>query len=273
MTAPETAAAPPMLAARVPAMQYETAEARRTERDLAAAVRSGGFLLHYQPRLRLATAQPVGAEALVRWPHRRRGLVSASSFIPLAERSGHIAGIGAWVLRTACEDARHWPGDRIVSVNVSVQQIADGSLLPQLADALEESGLPPEQLELELTEALVLDTGLDTLLTLSAIRDLGVGIALDDFGVGQAGLSMLKRLPLTAMKLDRSLLRELPGCPEDATIARAVIETGRVLGLTVVAEGVESAEQFAFLRDAGCDEGQGYWLGRPVPADELRLDS
>lgn len=262
--------AAPAASGRSAARHSETAEARRTERDLAAAVRDGGFLLHFQRRVRLADRRMLGAEALIRWPHRKRGLVAPAGFIPLAERSGHIARIGGWVLQAACAEASGWPTPWTVSVNVSMRQIADGSLLAQLGAVLEQTALPPERLELELTESLLLDTDLDTLLTLSAIRDLGVGVALDDFGVGHAGLSLLKRLPLTAMKLDRSLLRDLPGDAEDATIARAVIATGRVLGLTVVAEGVETAEQCAFLIDAGCDDGQGFWFGRPGPAGALR---
>ncbi len=154
-------------------------------------------------------------------------------------------------------------------MNVSARQLHDGALLDQVAAALEESGLMPECLELELTESLLIEVETETLLVLSAIRDLGVGLALDDFGTGYASLAVLKRLPLTAMKLDRSLVRDLPGDREDAAIVRAVVETGHALGLHVVAEGIETEAQRVFLASIGCDEGQGYLFGQPVPPASL----
>jgi EAL domain-containing protein (putative c-di-GMP-specific phosphodiesterase class I) len=249
----------------------EAAQRRRLQRDLEVAIRDNAFVLHYQPRLSLATGDIVGAEALIRWPHRKRGLVPPGAFIPLAERTGQITSIGEWVVRTACIAATGWPHDWTVSVNVSARQLSDGALLQQVATALDESGLSPDRLELELTESMLVDVSLDTLLTLSAIRDLGVGIALDDFGTGFASLAMLKRLPLTVMKLDRSLVRDLPGDREDAAIVRAVVQTGHALGLSVVAEGIETEQQRAFLSGIGCDEGQGYLFSHPVPESQLRL--
>ncbi len=248
----------------------EATERRRMQRDLDAATAAEDFILYYQPRLSLASGDIVGAEALIRWPHRKRGLISPANFIPAAERTGQITAIGGWVLRKACEVAAGWPQDWSVSVNVSARQLEDGALLQQVAEALEESGLSPEQLEIELTESLLVDVGMDTLLSLSAIRDLGVGLALDDFGTGFASLAMLKRLPLTVMKLDRSLVRDLPHDREDAAIVRAVIQTGHALGLTVVAEGIETEPQRAFLSATGCDEGQGYLFSHPLPIDQLR---
>jgi EAL domain-containing protein (putative c-di-GMP-specific phosphodiesterase class I) len=244
------------------------AQQRRLARDLAAAVEEEAFVLHYQPRLSLSRGGWTGAEALIRWPHRRSGMVQPNSFIPLAERTGHITPMGGWVLRTACAEAKRW-GHYKVSVNVSARQLSDGALLQQVAEALENSDLAPEQLEIELTETMLVDCGLETLLTLSAIRDLGVGIALDDFGTGFASLAMLKRLPLTVMKLDRSLVRDLPGDREDAAIVRAIIATGHALGLGVVAEGIETEAQRAFLSASGCDEGQGYLFSHPVPPHDL----
>jgi EAL domain-containing protein (putative c-di-GMP-specific phosphodiesterase class I) len=251
-----------------PERRARNAQHRRMARDLAAAVADEAFVLHYQPRLALGGGGWTGAEALIRWPHRRNGLVPPGSFIPLAERTGQITPIGGWVLRAACAEATRW-GSLNVSVNVSARQLADGALLRQVAEALETSGLEPDRLEIELTESMLVDCGLETLLTLSAIRDLGVGIALDDFGTGFASLAMLKRLPLTVMKLDRSMVRDLPGDREDAAIVRAIIATGHALGLGLVGEGIETEAQRAFLSASGCDEGQGYLFSHPVPPAKL----
>lgn len=252
-----------------PGRRDAAAERRRLERDLAAAARDGRFQLHYQPRVELANGQPCAAEALLRWPHRKQGLVPPSVFIPMAERSGQIVPIGGWVLRAACREARRWRAPWLVSVNVSARQLAAGVLLAQVAAALEESGLSPDRLELELTESQLVAVDTETLLTLSAVRDIGVGLALDDFGTGYASLAVLKRLPLTVMKLDRSLVRELPADREDTAIVRAVIATGHALGLRVVAEGIETEAQRAFLAASGCDEGQGYLFSQPVPPERL----
>jgi EAL domain-containing protein (putative c-di-GMP-specific phosphodiesterase class I) len=248
----------------------EAAERRRLHKDLRAAAEQESFVLHFQPRLSLESSKIIAAEALIRWPHRRRGLVSPATFIPLAEQTGLITPIGGWVLRTATQEAMAWPAHIALSVNVSARQLHDGALLTQLAAALELSGLAPERLELELTESMLVDAGEETLLVLSAIRDLGVGIALDDFGTGFASLAMLKRLPLTVMKLDRSLVRGVSHNRKDAAIVRAIAETGRALGLIVVAEGIETEEQRAFLTEVGCDEGQGFLFSRPVPPGQLR---
>ena len=250
---------------RVPAARHQA-----LGRDVRRALETGRFLLHYQPRIELSSGLIASSEALIRWPDRRRGMIPPADFIPVAERSDLINGIGAWVLQEACTEAMRWGGGR-VSVNVSARQLQSGALPTQLASALDQSGLPPDRLELELIESMLIDNSTDTLLTLSAIRDLGVGLALDDFGTGYASLSMLKRLPLTVMKLDRSLVRELPGNREDAAIVRAVVETGHAIGLTVVAEGIETEAQRAFLSGIGCDQGQGYLFSQPVPAKHIRV--
>jgi EAL domain-containing protein (putative c-di-GMP-specific phosphodiesterase class I) len=241
---------------------------RRLEADLRRALERNAVSLQYQPRVALGNGEARGAEALLRWSDRRRGLVSPAQFIPVAERSNLIVELGGWALRRACAEAAGWP-DLQVSVNASARQLVDGALLDQVAAALDESGLLPERLEIELTESLLIEVGAETLLVLSAIRDLGVGLSLDDFGTGYASLAVLKRLPLTAMKLDRSLIRGLPGDREDAAIVRAVVETGHALGLLVVAEGIETEEQRAFLSGIGCDEGQGYLFGHPLPPASL----
>lgn len=241
---------------------------RRLEVDLRRALERNAVSLQYQPRVALDSGLARGAEALLRWCDRRRGLVPPAQFIPVAERSNLIVELGGWTLRRACTEAAGWP-DLQVSVNASARQLADGALLDQVTAALDESGLAPERLEVELTESLLIEVEAETLLVLSAIRDLGVGLSLDDFGTGYASLAVLKRLPLTAMKLDRSLIRELPADREDAAIVRAVVETGHALGLLVVAEGVETQEQWAFLSEIGCDEGQGYLFGHPLPPAAL----
>ena len=241
---------------------------RQLERELRAATAAGKLILHYQPRLALASGAIGTNEALVRWPSRKRGLVPPSKFIPIAEQSDLINLIGAWVLLEACTEAMRWDGHGL-SVNISARQLQSGVLPMQLALALEQSGLPPERLELELTESMLVDGSIDTLLALSAIRDLGVGLALDDFGTGFASLSMLKRLPLTVMKLDRSLVRDLPANHEDAAIVQAVVATGHALRLIVVAEGIETEAQRAFLSGIGCDEGQGFLFSHPLPAEQL----
>lgn len=237
---------------------------RQLDRDLRRAVSQGDLVVHYQPRWSLATGAMTGAEALLRWPDRRRGLVPPNEFIPAAERSGLIHALGRWVLREACTEAVRWPG-LTVSVNVSARQLREGMLLDQLGDALAESGLAPERLELEFAEDVLLDCDTDLLLTLSALRDIGVKVALDDFGSGCASLSMLRRLPLTTMKIDRLLVRELLRSHEEASTVHAAVGAGQAVGLTVVAEGVETEAQRAVLSGLGCDEAQGYLFSRPVP--------
>ena len=248
----------------------ERAHLRRLRRDLTEATLHDDFILHYQPRVALRNGATVGAEALIRWPHRKRGLMVAGSFMPVAEQSGLITDIGAWVLRAACVAATLWAASVRISVNVSARQLHDQELLRQIGEALETSGLEPERLEIELSEAILLDDDLDTLLTLSAIRDLGVGITLDDFGSGVASLSMLKRLPLEQIKLDRALIRTLPDDPEDVAIVQAIVDTSHALGLGVVAEGVETEAQRSLLTAMGCDHGQGYLFSQPLPEDQFR---
>ncbi len=252
-----------------PDRRAEAAERRRMRHELDTATAGTEFVLHYQPRLSLASGARTGSEALIRWPHRKRGLIPPSAFIPMAEQYGQIIAIGGWALAAACAEAQAWESG-VVSVNVSARQLLEGALLGQLAAALDVSGLEPERLEIELTETMLVEVSTDTLLTLSAIRDLGVGIALDDFGTGYASLAMLKRLPLSAMKLDRSLVRGLPADREDAAIVRAVVATGHALGLCVVAEGIETESQRAFLSASGCDEGQGFLFSHPLPAEHAR---
>lgn len=244
---------------------------RRAGRDLAAdlrhGLRRGELALHYQPQVDLRSGRPVGAEALLRWQHPREGAVPPDTFIPLAERSSLIVELGGWVLRRAAAEAAAHPGLGRVAVNISARQILAGALPGQVEAALAEAGLPPERLELELTETLLLDESAEVAAMLGRLRDRGIGLAIDDFGAGYASFARLRRLPFTALKLDRSLLPEHPGAPEDAAILHAVRDLGRALGLRLVAEGVERAEQRALLAGLGFDEGQGWLFGRPVPVE------
>ena len=240
------------------------------ENDLGRAVREGSLSVEYQPRVCLATRGIVGAEALARWPHRRQGMISPGVFIPIAERSDLIVELGGWVLTKACSEVAGWPSHPVVSVNVSGRQLAGGVILKQIKHALSVSTLPARQLEIELTESMLVDADIEMLLTLSAVRDLGIGIALDDFGTGYASLGALKRLPLTVMKLDRSLVSGVPRFAEDTGIAKAMVATARALGLEVVAEGIEDEEQRMFLAELGCREGQSYFFGRPTTSARLQ---
>jgi EAL domain-containing protein (putative c-di-GMP-specific phosphodiesterase class I) len=248
------------------------AERRRLARELAEAVRGDGFALRYLPRVALASGAARGAEAMLRWPHPRRGVVPPSVFLPLAEASGLVVPLGGQVLRAACREAARWPAERVVAVKVAAPQLTSSAVLGQLAAALDESALPPERLEIALDEADLLDADAETLLLLSAVRDLGVGLALDAFGAVHAALGLLRRLPLTALKLHRSLVRELPEAVEDAAMVRAIIATAAALGLGVIAEGIETEAQLGFLLECGCELGQGARFGQALPAATLWAD-
>lgn len=267
---PYRIAAPPRRPRAAPEARAEAARRRRLQRDLAAAVDAGAFVLEFQPRLSLGTGRQTDAEAVVRWPHPRRGQVPPAVFVPMAEAIGRSVALGGWTLTAACRAAAAWDEPWIVSVRVSPQQVERGVLLGQVAAALDATGLNPERLLLELAERMLVDVSLDTLLMLSAIRDLGTGIALDEFGTAIGSLTMLRRLPLTAMKLDRSLVRDLPADREAAAIVRALITAAHALGLCVIAEGIETEAQRAFLSGAGCDEGQGSLFSPVLAGGDFR---
>ncbi len=253
----------------LPHRREAAAERRRLARELAQATERQRFVLHFQPRADLATGQAVGAEAVLRWPHRRRGLMAQSALVALAEPHGLMPPIGAWALRTACAAARGWPPAWTVALRLAPSQIDATTLLGQVGTALEESGLPAERLELGLPEAALLATDTELLLALSALRDLGVTLALDEFGAAHASLGLLRRLPLTALKLDRTLLCHLPEDREDAAILRSAVAAARALGLTVIADGVETQAQRALLVASGCELGQGEVFGPAVPQASL----
>jgi diguanylate cyclase (GGDEF)-like protein len=229
--------------------------------------------LHYQAKLDLASQRICGVEALLRWTHPELGTVSPAQFIPLAEETGLIVAIGKWVLRTACEQSMAWqrqglPATRM-AVNLSPRQFNDPELLDDLAAILRETGLPPQLLELEITEGMVMHDTERILALLQAIKALGVSLAIDDFGTGYSSLSQLRRLPIDTLKVDRSFIREITQSAEDKAIAEAIIRMGKTLSLTVVAEGVETPEQMALLRSRCCDQMQGYHFSQPVAAERF----
>ena len=240
--------------------------------SLRHALENSELRVFYQPLYDLHDGSPIGMEALVRWQHPERGLVSPAEFIPVAEDNGMIGIIDAWVLEQACEQMVQWNLDRsgphFVAVNVSSRLFGRGELDLHVAQVLAKTGLNPAQLELEVTESAVMEDPAAALALLTRLRALGVHLAIDDFGTGYSSLARLKRLPVHKLKIDQSFVRGLPDDPEDAAIARAVIALGHSLGLKVLAEGIEEAAQADFLRELGCDYGQGYYFGHPQPATE-----
>jgi diguanylate cyclase (GGDEF)-like protein/PAS domain S-box-containing protein len=245
-------------------------EARRhMELDLRDALARGEFEVHYQPIMEAATAKVTNFEALVRWRHPVRGLVSPGEFIEVAEETGLIVSIGSWVLHQACRDAAKWRADISVSVNISPVQFRHGGVLEEVSDALAASGLRPGRLHLEITETALLDQSDTVASTLRELRSLGIRIALDDFGTGFSSLSYLRNLPLDKVKIDRSFTRDILTDPRTLAIVRAVLSMGTHLGFSTVAEGVETEEQFRLLLTEGCHEVQGYLLGRPAPVASL----
>jgi EAL domain-containing protein (putative c-di-GMP-specific phosphodiesterase class I) len=240
------------------------------QEEMRRGLREEEFLLHYQPQVSLVTGQVVGVEALVRWLHPTLGLLSPAEFIPLAEQTGLIVKLGDWVLRRACHQAQAWQRAGLppmtVSVNVSARQFRERHWLAQVAAALAESGLDPRWLELELTESLIMQDPRKAVVTMQGLRDIGVQIAIDDFGTGYSNLSSLSTFPISRLKIDQSFVRGIPGSLGDCAIIGAVISLGHQLGLSVIAEGVETTGQMDFLREKGCDAVQGYLIGRPVAA-------
>jgi diguanylate cyclase (GGDEF)-like protein len=256
-----------------PALEVTALARRDLERELARAIGQGELRLHFQPRFDLASGAMCGAEALVRWQHPERGLLPPSEFVPAAEASGLIREIGAWVVAVACAEASRWPAAAAplsVSVNVSPAELRDEAVLAAVLAALAGSGLAARRLELELTESLFLAfAGEEARRVLAALREHGVRLAIDDFGTGYSSLAHLRQLPFDVVKIDRSFVAAIGRHAEDEAIVRAVVTLAHGLGRRVVGEGVETEAQLAFLRAIGCDEAQGFLLGRPMPANEL----
>ncbi|HSI59095.1 MAG TPA: EAL domain-containing protein [Ideonella sp.] len=242
----------------------------QVENELRRAIERGELVLYYQPILDLGNGRPIGVEALVRWQHPERGLLQPGDFIEVAESSGLIVGLGEWVLLEAARQLQRWSADGLeelyVAVNISARQIKRGVLLDQIEAATELTGIAPRRLEIEITEYTLVEDIEANIAMLSAIRDKGMRIAVDDFGTGQSSLAYLKRLPIDKFKIDRSFVKELPHSAPDAAIVSAIVAMAHALGLRVVAEGVETAAQCELLARLGCDHGQGYLFSRPLPA-------
>jgi len=255
-------------------LQTRVTERLALEGMLRRALERGEFSLHYQPQVDLRTNRVFGCEALIRWNQADLGMIGPAKFIPLAEDTGLIVPIGEWVARTACLQTRAWQVAGLpavtVAVNISARQFRDKSLLPAIKRILAETGLAPAQLELEVTESVIMQDAQNVIADLQAFRDMGVRLSIDDFGTGYSSLSYLKRLPVDRLKIDQSFVRDITSDADDAAIAQAVITLGHTLNLRVIAEGVETPEQLAFLRRNQCDEMQGYLFGKPVPAEEFR---
>lgn len=240
---------------------------REMEIDLRRALALKQFKLNYQPFLNVATNSVDGFEALLRWEHPIKGNIPPLSFVSLAEENGLIVKIGEWVLRTACVEAMSWPGEMIVAVNVSPLQFKADTLLETVASALRNSGLPPQRLEIEITEGALLDDTNNVIQTLRALRDLGVKISMDDFGTGYSSLSYLQKFPFNKIKIDRSFVA---GDDADSeAILRSIASLGTSLGMAITAEGVETAEQLARIRGERCTHVQGYLTGRPMGTDQV----
>ena len=243
------------------------------ERDLRRAIADGQLELHYQPQFDLQFNKLIGVEALLRWKHPTRGYVPPSQFIPIAEDSGLIVGIGDWVLRQACEQLACWQREYgqsfRVAVNVSALQFERHDLVESVSSALQEFGVDAHCLELELTESLVMRDVAGSSTQLQKLRDLGVQVAIDDFGTGYSSLAYLQRLPIDRLKIDRAFIKDLGGDPDTKPLAQAIIGLAHALDMEVVAEGIETTAQLEILRGMGCEIGQGYLLGRPAPSAEL----
>jgi predicted signal transduction protein with EAL and GGDEF domain len=248
----------------------EALQARRAlELDLRLALAEGQFELHYQPLYSLGVDRVMGCEALLRWRHPVRGMVSPADFIPLAEEIGLINGLGEWVLREACREAAGWPEHVRLAVNLSPAQFRDKHLVSTVVSALAVSGLAAERLELEITESVLLQDTSGNMSILHDLKALGVRISMDDFGTGYSSLSYLRSFPFDKIKIDQTFVRDILDDADALAIIKAVLDLGASLGITTTAEGVESEQQLDELRRQGCGEIQGYFISRPKPAAEI----
>jgi diguanylate cyclase len=266
----------PKIAIFEPAAHGEILDTLALSLDLRAALTREELVLYYQPIVDMASREAIGFEALIRWSHPTRGLIPPLRFIPLAEESGLMPDLGGWVLEQACRQALAWQ-DRgqiapYVSVNLSIRQLEDPDFVPRFRESLERSGLPPQQLKVEVTES-VLATDFDTVTPpLEELRRLGIGVLLDDFGTGYSSLGYVRELPLDGVKLDRVFTRDLTVSAGAWTLARSVIGLIGQLGLEIIAEGLETAAHLAQLRSLGCHIGQGFYFARPAPPEKLQFE-
>jgi EAL domain-containing protein (putative c-di-GMP-specific phosphodiesterase class I) len=243
------------------------------ENGLRQALENQNFVLYYQPQISLKDDRIVGCEALIRWNHAEKGLISPAHFIPVAEETGLIVPIGDWVMHEACRQALVWKKAGLppitMAVNLSAIQFSHTSMSNQIIKMLEDIGLSPEHFELELTESILMGGVDTTLATLNNLAEFGLKLSIDDFGTGYSSLSYLKRFPLHRLKIDQSFVRDITHDANDAAIVKTIIGMAKSLNLEVIAEGVETQEQAEFLQRAGCDEIQGYYFSPPVPASEF----
>ncbi|HTJ95840.1 MAG TPA: EAL domain-containing protein, partial [Rhodocyclaceae bacterium] len=240
--------------------------------SLRKALERNEFLLYYQPQAAIQSGRLCGFEALLRWQHPEMGMINPADFIPLAEDTGLIIPIGEWVLRTACQQAKAWQDtyhtDLTMSVNLSGRQLKEDDIVEKILLIVAESGVSPHLIKLELTESVLMERAETVIGKLEQLHSAGIGIAIDDFGTGYSSMAYLKRFPVSYLKIDRSFVQDIPGDTEDAAISRAIIAMAHSLKLTTIAEGVETEEQMAFLRDHGCHIAQGYLIGKPLLAEE-----
>ncbi|MCZ6525582.1 MAG: EAL domain-containing protein [Gammaproteobacteria bacterium] len=254
-------------------MNTRTIERLELEAGLRRALKNNEFVLYYQPKIAIDNRQIIGAEALIRWQYKKLGLIPPLKFIPIAEETGLIVPIGEWVIRTACKQVASWQEagfrDLRMAVNISARQFTDSDIVKVVLDAVIQTNIEPQHLEVEITESMLME---DTSINISSLKELkehGVHISIDDFGTGYSSLSYLKRFHIDALKIDQSFVRDITTDSDDAAIASAVIALGQSLHLTVVAEGVETEEQLSFLKKQGCHEAQGYLFSKPVPAEDF----
>jgi predicted signal transduction protein with EAL and GGDEF domain len=252
-----------------PEMDLRMQERRIVERDLRKALPDGEFELYYQPVVNLASNKISGFEALIRWNHPERGLVSPNTFIPLAEEIGFIAPIGDWVIRQACATAAQWPDDLVVAVNISALQFRSPGLTQVIVGALAASGLRPTRLEIEITETALLQDRDATLAILHQLRALGVRIAMDDFGTGFSSLTYLQCFPFDKIKIDRSFVKDITENAGSLNIVRAIAALANGIGMAATAEGVETKGQLNCVISEGCTEMQGFLYSRPLPVQEI----
>jgi len=253
-----------------PEMNTRMKARRELEMDLRKALASEQFELHYQPLVVLETNEVNGFEALLRWNHPTRGLISPADFIPIAEETGLIVPLGEWVLKAACTEAVDWPDHIKVAVNLSPAQLNSRNLVSMVSAALNDSGMPAHKLQLEITETVLLQNTFTTLATLHELRKMGVQIALDDFGTGYSSLSYLRSFPFDKIKIDRSFIQDLSNGAEPLAIVNAVAGLAKCLNMTSTAEGVETQQQMDVLQSIGCTEMQGYLFSHARPAHEIR---
>jgi diguanylate cyclase len=254
-------------------MNVRAVERHEIETGLRSALDRAEFVMRYQSKVNLKTGMITGVEALVRWQHPQRGLVGPLNFISVAEDCGLMMPIGKWVLRESCRQAKAWQDAGLprieLAVNVSAVEFRNDGFLEGVETVLKETGLEPRYLELELTESVLMQHAKFTIPMLQKLKAVGVRLAIDDFGTGYSSLSYLRQFPIDTLKVDQSFVHEINANSDDATIISAVINMGSSLNYRVIAEGVETVEQVAFLQVHGCDEGQGYYFSRPVPAPEF----